>query len=136
MIQSELFTQHEESLRGVQKSILEAWVDNQREKTELANEYSKMIRTGVTRRKRLFNSLMLSSLPEDDSVQLTENQCVASIIKSYYHSCNYVYPFDNDLMRVLRLVCRFRKANGVYVLDHSILCGREMIKISKTMDFL
>lgn len=124
LLLSELFTYHEESLEGIQESVLMAWLENRGEETELATKYISRIQASVSRRRRLFNSLMLSSLPEDDSVQLTEDECVTDIIKSYYNSCNYLYPFDNELMTVLHFLCRSRKGNGTYVLSHSILCGK------------
>lgn len=76
----------------------------------------------------------MSSLKENDTVHTSDNECVELMKAMYYQSCKYSYPFDNELMQLLRSLCRFRKSSGVYMLRNSMFCEMQNVDLQQNVE--
>ena len=123
------------SKSGLQNQIGAVIVMNRRKRNQLEKDYFRPFHEIVKQRRKQWNNVFLSSsLQEDPSVIASEEMCVRHMVLSYYHSCKYSYPFDDELMQLLHSLCRFRKTSGVYSLSNTMFCDNQMPSVIEVLN--
>ena len=108
---------------------------NRRKRKQLEKEYFKPFHEIVKQRRKQWNTVFLSSsIQEDPSIIASEEMSVRHMMLSYYNSCKYSFPFDDELMQLLRSLCRFRKTSGVYSLSNTMFCDNQKPSVIEVLN--
>ena len=134
LIPYDRITVSNKSIYEMQRAIVSTIQINKNRNQMLRRDYFLMILQSLKQRRKIWNSVFMSSLKENNTVFASENECVISMKAIYYQSCKYSYPFDNELMQLLRSLCRFRKSSGVYVLRNSMFCEKQNPNLQHVVD--
>ena len=110
------------SVKEVIKSLQLAVMKNDQLSTRLSEIYERKITEQLNRRKYVWTEVFMSSLSEDQSFTLSNEQCASNLVDSFHEHCGYFYPMDDYLRSVIQSLCRNRKSEGKLIISFEQMC--------------